>query len=194
VALKSRRVTVHSLTISSSPSSCDGEVAVAKTTDEGEAAPVLAPPLPFGRSPSPSQDDGEDEDSVTLSASVSKGTYIRSLARDIAYALGTVGHVTMLRRNKAGPFSLSHAISLDILFEKTKARALEDILLPLRTALDDIPALALTPEQARLIGNGRVLSGIAAANGLHLAMLDELPVALVNCDGGTVTVERGFNL
>ncbi len=131
---------------------------------------------------------------ITLSAVVSKGTYIRSLARDIAHALGTVGHVTMLRRTRAGPFSLDQAISLDKLAEHAKARSLEDILLPLRTALDDIPALALTPEQARLIGNGRVLSGIAAPDGLLLATLADVPVALVECSNGTVTVERGFNL
>src|SRR3546814_11400506 len=56
---------------------------------------------------------GEEQDSITLTAHVSKGTYIRSLARDIARAVGTVGHVTMLRRTKAGPFDLSQAISLD---------------------------------------------------------------------------------
>src|SRR3546814_9855956 len=50
---------------------------------------------------------------VTLTAYVSKGTYIRSLARDIALALGTVGHVAMLRRTRAGPFTLDQAISLD---------------------------------------------------------------------------------
>jgi tRNA pseudouridine55 synthase len=132
-------------------------------------------------------------DAVTLTARVSKGTYIRSLARDIAYALGTVGHVTMLRRTKAGPFTLENAISLDFLFEKAKARALEDITLPLRTALVDIPALALTPEQAGALKQGRVLTGIAAPNGLTLAMLDETPVALVDVLDGTVKVERGFN-
>src|SRR5690606_40118700 len=52
-------------------------------------------------------------DSITLLAHVSKGTYIRSLARDIAHALGTVGHVTWLRRTKAGPFTEDQAISLD---------------------------------------------------------------------------------
>ena len=52
-------------------------------------------------------------DDATLSATVSKGTYIRSLARDIARALGTVGHVSMLRRTRAGPFTLQQAISLD---------------------------------------------------------------------------------
>src|SRR5438105_4311480 len=65
---------------------------------------------------------GNDE--VTLSATVSKGTYIRSLTRDIALALNTVGHVTMLRRTRAGPFSLTSAISLDFLSEAAKARAL----------------------------------------------------------------------
>lgn len=133
-------------------------------------------------------------DNVTLSAHVSKGTYIRSLARDIAHALGTVGHVTMLRRTKAGPFTLEQAISLDILMEKAKARALEDIILPIRTALDDIPALALTPEQARLLHNGQVLTGIAAQGGLHLALNGEIPLALVEVLDGNVRTVRRFNL
>ncbi len=133
-------------------------------------------------------------ESVTLSAFVSKGTYIRSLARDIAAALETVGHVTMLRRTKAGPFTLEQAISLDKLAEIAKARSLEDLCLPIRTALDDIPALALGPEQARLLRHGQFLSGVAVLDGLHLALLDETPVALVECLSGTVKVERGFNL
>ena len=133
-------------------------------------------------------------DEATLSARVSKGTYIRSLARDIAHALGTVGHVTMLRRTKAGPFSLDQAISLDILMEKAKAGALEDVTLPIRTALDDIPALALTPEQARLLHNGQVLTGIAAQGGLHLALNGETPLALVEVLDGNVRTVRRFNL
>ena len=59
-------------------------------------------------------------------ATVSKGTYIRSLARDIAQALGTVGHVSYLRRTRAGPFTLEQAISLDFLEEAAKARALDE--------------------------------------------------------------------
>ena len=85
----------------------------------------------------------------TLSATVSKGTYIRSLARDIARALGTVGHVTMLRRTRAGPFTLEQAISLDKLGEIAKGRALTRTVLPLDAGLDDIPALPVTPEQAQ---------------------------------------------
>ena len=131
---------------------------------------------------------------LTLTAHVSKGTYIRSLARDIALALGTVGHVTMLRRLKAGPFTLDSAISLDKLDEAAKARTLEHMLLPLRAGLDDIPALSLTPDQAGLLRQGRVLVGIAAEDGLHFAQLGTMPVALVEAVDRTVRVVRGFNL
>jgi tRNA pseudouridine55 synthase len=131
---------------------------------------------------------------ITLTAHVSKGTYIRSLARDIALALGTVGHVVMLRRTKAGPFDLSQAIRLDKLDEAAKARTLEHLLLPLRAGLDDIPALSLTTDQAGALRQGRVLAGIAASDGLTFAMLDETPVALVEVRGQEVTVVRGFNL
>ncbi len=127
-------------------------------------------------------------------AHVSKGTYIRSLARDIARALGTVGHVSYLRRLRAGPFDLSRAITLDKLAELGQERALEQHFLPLRAGLDDIPALPLTPDQAGSLRQGRVLDGIDAADGLHLALLDDVPVALVEVRDREVRVERGFNL
>jgi tRNA pseudouridine55 synthase len=133
-------------------------------------------------------------DSATFAAHVTKGTYIRSLARDIALALGTVGHVTYLRRTKAGPFDLAHAISLDKLAEVGKARTLEQHLLPLSAGLDDIPALALDPDQAGALRQGRVLAGIAADDGLRFATLGSTPVALVELSGGEVRVVRGFNL
>ncbi|MCT8001091.1 tRNA pseudouridine(55) synthase TruB [Sphingomonas sanguinis] len=137
--------------------------------------------------------DGALEE-ITLTAHVSKGTYIRSLARDIALALGTVGHVTMLRRIKAGPFTLAPAISLDKLNEMGQARTLEQILLPLRAGLDDIPALALDPDQAGALRQGRVLAGIAVDDGQYFAMLGDTPVALVEALEGNVRVVRGFNL
>ena len=137
---------------------------------------------------------GGQLDSVTLTAHVSKGTYIRSLARDIAHGLGTVGHVTMLRRTKAGPFTLAQAISLDKLADAGKDRALEHCLLPLRAGLDDIPALSLTPDQAGLLRQGRVLDGEHAEDGQYFALLDEVPVALVEAQAGLVRVVRGFNL
>jgi tRNA pseudouridine55 synthase len=141
---------------------------------------------------------GEGLDEITLSASVSKGTYIRSLARDIASALGTVGHVTMLRRVKAGPFTLASAISLDKLSELGQSRQLEQALLPLTAGLDDIPALSVTPDQARLLRQGQKLVGIAAKPGLHLATEGLVPVALVELSEGElrpeIRVVRGFNL
>jgi tRNA pseudouridine55 synthase len=141
-----------------------------------------------------SPQSGEDLQEATLTAHVSKGTYIRSLARDIALALGTVGHITMLRRTKAGPFDLSQAISLDKLAEAAKARTLEHLLLPLRAGLDDIPALPLTPDQAGALRQGRVLAGIVADDGQHFAMLDSVPVALVEVLDREVRVVRGFNI
>jgi tRNA pseudouridine55 synthase len=133
--------------------------------------------------------------SITLTADVSKGTYIRSLARDIAYALGTVGHVSMLRRTRAGPFALNGAISLDKLNAFGQGAAQEDVILPIEAGLVDIPALDLSPEQARAIQQGRVLTGIAMKDGLHWARGADLrPIALVeNIDGALKTV-RGFNL
>ncbi len=132
-------------------------------------------------------------DRITLSAHVSKGTYIRSLARDIARAVGSVGHVTMLRRTNAGPFSLKHAISLDKLNEIGKGAPLKDIILPMEAALDDTPALHLSSEQAKAIRQGRVLSGVAG-DGLHLAWEEENPIALVEISHGNVRIIRGFNV
>jgi tRNA pseudouridine55 synthase len=140
------------------------------------------------------QGDGERLAEVTLTARVAKGTYIRSLARDIARALDSVGHVTMLRRLKAGPFTLAAAISLDKMGELAKARQLEQALLPLAAGLDDIPALPVTPDQAGLLRQGRKLAGIAAKPGLHLATEGSVPVALVELSEGDLRVVRGFNI
>jgi tRNA pseudouridine55 synthase len=135
---------------------------------------------------------GDDE--VTLSATVSKGTYIRSLARDIADALGTVGHVSYLRRTRAGPFGLESAISLDFLNEAAKARDLTRAVLPLEAALDDIPALPVTPDQAQLLRHGQRLAGFPVRPGLQLATSDGIPVALVEAEADGLKVVRGFNL
>ncbi len=131
---------------------------------------------------------------VTLEAHVSKGTYIRSLARDIARALGTCGHVAYLRRIKAGPFREEQAISLDKLEQAAKGAGLEHLLLPLEAGLDDIPALALDQTSAQAVRQGRVLSGMPHSSGLYLAKLGDVPVALMEITDGTAKVVRGFNL
>ncbi len=192
VLLASRAVTIYSL--HSSPAWGGGPLASCASGGGSEPPALLLGTAPSARCAGPLPRPGEGLESVTLTAHVSKGTYIRSLARDIAQALGTVGHVTMLRRTKAGPFDLSQAISLDKLAELGHARALEDKLLPLRAGLDDIPALPLTPDQAGLLRQGRVLIGIAASDGPHFAMLDHVPVALVEVQDREVRVVRGFNL
>ncbi|HEX6409112.1 MAG TPA: tRNA pseudouridine(55) synthase TruB, partial [Sphingomicrobium sp.] len=137
---------------------------------------------------------GITPDSATFHARVSKGTYIRSLARDIARALNTVGHVTMLRRTRAGPFGLEKAISLDFLAEAAKARRLIGAVLPLEAALDDIPALPITPDQAQLLRFGQRLVGFPEKPGLQLATEGGRPVALVEATADGLKVVRGFNI
>ena len=142
-------------------------------------------------------ESGEAErlDSITLTAHVSKGTYIRSLARDIARAVGTVGHVTMLRRTKAGPFALDQAISLDKLNAFGQGAAQSEIFLPLEAGLVDIPALDLSPEAAGAIRQGRVWTGGSTQDGLYWGRdADDRPVALIEALAGTLKVVRGFNL
>ena len=183
VELKPRRVTVHRLSLLRG----DGEMGKAElyyafATTAGRPDP-FDPAAPL-----------ELVDSVTLVANVSKGTYIRALARDIARALGTVGHVTFLRRTQAGPFTESRAISLDILEEIGNGARLEDHLLPLEAGLDGIPALSLDPASAQAARQGRVVSGLPHPDGLILAKAGEIPVALMEVSGGTAKVVRGFNL
>lgn len=177
VTLAPRAVTIHALTLDSATPHVPG--------DAGSAADALsADALPA---------DMALED-ATFTAHVSKGTYIRSLARDIAHALGTVGHVALLRREKAGPFGLENAISLDKLADAAKERRLEELFLPLRAGLDDIPALPLSPGEAGLLRNGQQVAGTAADDGQYFATLDDVPVALVEVRSGLIRVVRGFNL
>jgi tRNA pseudouridine55 synthase len=92
-----------------------------------------------------------DRDHAVLEALVGKGAYIRALARDLALALGTLGHIIELRRLSVGRFTEKQAISLDLVAARGHNLAGCGYLLPIETALDDIPALALTaPEAIRL--------------------------------------------
>ena len=185
VELKTRAVTIFKLLLRSEAA---GEVA-ARSADGGSPLHHAA------HGPPPPQLAAREElAEITLSATVSKGTYNRSLARDIARALGTVGHVTMLRRIRAGPFGLEQAISLDFLDEAAKARDLTRVVLPLSAGLDDIPALPVNPEEATLLRQGQQLHGNPAQSGLYLATDETRPVALVEISAGDVKVMRGFNL
>ncbi len=197
VEMKLRGVTIYDLSISSSKRSFgEGDRAEGVVEElDGEASPPPADAGPASRAA-----HREEIQEITLAAKVSKGTYIRSLARDIARALNTVGHVTMLRRTKAGPFTLEQAISLDKLNEIGKGADITDYLLPLEAGLDDIPAFDLTPDQAKLLRQGMTLDeremiGNPALNGLFLATENQgSPVALAELVDGTVKVVRGFNM
>jgi tRNA pseudouridine55 synthase len=181
VELKARQVTIHSLDF-------------ATRHGEGEQVTSVFATMRSRPDPFSFHEPLELADCITLVAHVSKGTYIRSLARDIAHALGTVGHVTYLRRIKAGPFTAEQAISLDKLNEVGKGAPLEDVILPFEAGLDDIPALDLDPEMAAAARQGRVLTGLPQGDGLYWARSGKLPIALMQLEAGTAKVVRGFNL
>jgi len=183
VAMAERRVTIHLLTLGPALSLV-ADAACPSPADAGEG----------NAQRSGARDREGALDSVALEVLCSKGTYVRSLARDIALALGTVGHVSALRRTRAGPFALAQAHTLDNAQLLCDACCLADIVLPLTAGLDDIPALAVTPEEAALLRQGRRLTGRSGRSGLHLALAGNTPVALVEVTSQEVRVERGFNL
>jgi tRNA pseudouridine55 synthase len=99
--------------------------------------------------------DVPDPDHITLEMACGKGTYVRSLTRDIAAALGAEGHVSYLRRTRVGPFTEANAIGLENLEDLVHRGAGQEALLPVETALDDIPVLAMTDEDAFRLSQGR---------------------------------------
>ncbi|GCD59643.1 tRNA pseudouridine synthase B [Acetobacter pasteurianus NBRC 3280] len=99
-----------------------------------------------------------DRDTAVFEVESGKGVYMRALARDVALACGTVGHITVLRRLRVGPFTEADAIVLDkITPNDDNAHASPELLRPVSTALADIPALALTQDEAVLLRHGQAL-------------------------------------
>lgn len=140
-----------------------------------------------------------------------KGTYVRSLARDMALKLGTYGYISALRRTAVGPFTLENAISLEKLEElydsaPAGAGAPDEVLLPLETALDDIPALAIKENELSDLRNGRAASFVSKPdferikligleNGQNaIAMFQDKAVALVERKGPNIKPVRVFNI
>ena len=138
-----------------------------------------------------------DADHADFVVACGKGTYIRSLGRDLARALGTVGYLSALRRTAAGPFREEAAISLSKLEALGHIPALFGALAPVATALDDIPALALTEAQADRLRQGQPvhLTRDAPPSGALLrAETGSKLVALVRSDGTCLKPVRVFNL
>jgi len=150
-----------------------------------------------------------DPDHAEFEAECGKGGYMRALARDLAVALGTVGHLSALRRVRVGPFSLDGAVTLDQLEELAAQAAAERVLLPVKAPLDDIPAVALTEPEAHRLRSGQAVALLrrsdrdrlarlnaeqTAGEPVVLAVVGERPVALVRLEGAELRPVRVLNL
>ena len=156
-----------------------------------------------------------NRDSAHFEVECGKGTYVRSLARDMAKKLGTLGHVSYLRRVRVGPFNEKNTIGLDILDDlghiAAEVDALDAVnpqlrhhLLPLQTVLDDIPALPINEKEARDIRMGRAVNitahvvddKLSECHGAEqvLVLSDNHPVALGKLEEGRFQPVRVFNL
>ena len=153
-------------------------------------------------------------DTTDFSCTCGKGTYIRSLARDMGQLLGCYGYISKLERAKVGAMSLKDAISLDIFEEMidnpTQEKDLSSVLLPLQTPLDDIPVLALKDKEATLLRNGNGISLLSRpdlarldAAGIDwksddtttaLVTYDDTALAMVEIYGAKIQPVRVFNL
>lgn len=123
-----------------------------------------------------------------------KGTYVRSLVRDLAQALGTCGHLSALRRTRVGSITEDQAICLDKLELMVHSPPPYAYLLPIATVLDDIPALAVTGSEATRLRRGQAVRVPSSKEGTVYVMADGQPVALATITEGELRPVRVFNL
>ncbi len=143
-----------------------------------------------------------EADHATFEVTCGKGTYIRSLARDMGRALGSAAHVSMLRRVAVGPFTEAHMISLenldDLSHKAPGGNAINGALLPIETVLDGIPALAIDADQARRLRLGQpvLLRGANApiAEDAVLVTSGGKPLGIGLIEQGSLKPKRLFNL
>ncbi|HEY0925807.1 tRNA pseudouridine(55) synthase TruB [Brevundimonas sp.] len=149
--------------------------------------------------------DAPDADHVEIRMRTGKGVYVRSLARDLAAALGAEGHVSALRREQVGPFNVQNAVTLDSLEEMVHRGAASEGLLPVATALDDIPGLAVSDQDAFSLRQGRpivllprqveTLKGQLQGDARTVSVfLEQTLVALGQLRAGRIEPDRVFNL
>jgi tRNA pseudouridine55 synthase len=167
---------------------------------EGEQVELAPRPVKIGRLELVSI---PDPDHAVLEAECGKGTYVRSLARDLGRALGCFGHISALRRAAVGPFGEETMILLEQLEALCHRAAsgegsLADALLPVETALDDIPALAVSRADAARLQRGQavLLRGRDAPNfrGTVYVTVSGQLLALAELDRGEIVPKRVFNL
>jgi len=145
-----------------------------------------------------------DEHHARFYVACGKGAYIRALARDLGRELGTAAHVTALRRLSVGQFHADHAISLDFLESLPHSAPALEHLHPVVSALDDIPALPISGNEATKLRHGQTLPVISASaqdrfqalltGATAIAMDGERPVALVVIKAGAVCPVRVLNI
>ncbi len=148
--------------------------------------------------------DMPDRDHAEFEVVSGKGSYMRSLARDMALRLGTVGHIRVLRRTAVGPFDETRAISLANLETLGHIAPDSEIILPIETVLADIPALALTEQEARRLKQGQTVPVLPVASRTPFkdisqgdtvcAMTGGKLVALAKIMGGEIRPVRVMNL
>ena len=140
------------------------------------------------------------ENTARFEVDCGKGTYIRSLARDLASALGACGYVSVLRRTRVGPFTLKQSITLDELSRICDRARVSEALLSVTTALDDIPVLAVTEQDVVDLKQGReitaspqVLKELLKSDYVR-AERDGVLIALCQPRDGILVPKRVFNL
>lgn len=199
VVLKPRAVTIYSIDLLTFNSPPEGESRSAKRDSVGGEGAGNYPPTGL-QEQTPLPLKGGAKNTATFRATVSKGTYIRSLGRDIAQALGSEGYISRLHRAAVGPFTDKDAISLDFL-ENSVHNAPPPAggsqwLTPLEAALDDIPALALSSGQAHTLRHGQriTLNHPHPDTPLMAALHEGTLVGLVKVEGNQVIAVRLLNL
>ena len=137
--------------------------------------------------------DVPDADHAFLSVTCGKGTYVRALARDLAHHLDTVGHVDWLRRTAVGPFTEADAISLDKIEALGHISLDSDLLMPIETVLDDIPALALTVQEAQRLKHGQSVSVLPVASRSTFKEIEQGDTVCAMSEGRLVALARIVN-
>ncbi len=138
-----------------------------------------------------------DSKTACFRVSCGKGMYVRSLARDLAVKLGTVGYVASLKRTKVGPFTLKNAVSMENLEALSLKNEARNVLLPIKSALWSIPTLNLSPNEANSLRLGQKIlirpqNVSLIEHSLLFAEHDGVPIALVKPHAGQFQIVRGF--
>jgi tRNA pseudouridine55 synthase len=134
--------------------------------------------------------EAADSDHAEFAATVGEGTYIRALSRDLAAHLGTRGHIAALRRTRVGRFDEAQAISLERAAALGHSLAASEHLLPIETALDDIPALAITAAEAHRLRHGQTILPGEARERCRLATIGDGTIVSACCDNRIVALAR----